>query len=322
MSLLDVRDLSISFRTAAGPLHVVDRVSFSVERSSTLAIVGESGCGKSVTAQSLLGLLPPKKTMVSGSIRLDDRELTNLSFERWREVRGRKIAMVFQDPMTSLNPLLTVGAQLREVLALHQKLSSNALGDEAASWLSKVGLPDPVARLAAYPFELSGGMRQRVLIALALAGRPELLVADEPTTALDVTIQAQILDLLGSLQRELGMGMVFITHDLGVVERISDRIAVLYAGRVVESGPTEQVLSNPSHPYTRALLDSVPGFRPRNGRLASIGGNVPSPSAWPPGCRFHPRCPSAIEPCSRTSPESVVLGDRARACHNPMEPRA
>ena len=322
MSLLRVQDLSVSFRTGAGPLQVVDSISFAVDAGETLGLVGESGCGKSVTAQALLGLLPKRKSIVSGSISLSGQELLELSDAGWRSVRGRRISMVFQDPMTTLNPLLTIGAHLEEVLALHQNLSGRALRDEAASWLAKVGIPDPVARLKAYPFEFSGGMRQRALIALALAGRPDLLVADEPTTALDVTIQAQILDLLRKLQEELGMGMIFITHDLGVVERISDRISVMYAGRIAESGPSHQVLSDPRHPYTNGLLESVPGFRPRHDRLISIGGTVPFPVAWPSGCRFHPRCDRTSESCQASQPAAVPGSTRLFACHNPLESSA
>lgn len=319
MTLLRVQDLSASFRTGNDPLHVVDSISFSVEPGETLGLVGESGCGKSVTAQALLGLLPARKSIVTGSIGLSGQELVGLDPAGWRKVRGRRISMVFQDPMTSLNPLLTIGAQLEEVLALHQKLSGKALRDEAASWLAKVGIPDPAARLAGYPFEFSGGMRQRVLIALALAGKPDLLVADEPTTALDVTIQAQILELLRKLQEELGMGMIFITHDLGVVERISDRIAIMYAGRIVETGPSRQVLSSPRHPYTHGLLESVPGFRPRHGRLSSIGGTVPSPGNWPTGCRFHPRCGRSTSVCGESAPHPYADTDRICACHHPLE---
>ena len=319
MNLLDVSDLSISFTTNSGTVHVVDRASLSVEAGRTLALVGESGCGKSVTAQSLLGLLPPRKALVSGSIRIAGQELNGLSESGWRGIRGRKIAMVFQDPMTSLNPLLTVGAHLQETLALHRKLSGDALRKEAADWLARVGIPDPSARLKAYPFELSGGMRQRVLIAMALAGRPELLVADEPTTALDVTIQAQILDLLHSLQEEFGMGMLFITHDLGVVERIADRVGVMYAGRLVETGPTDDVMTSPRHPYTRGLLDSVPGFHARRSRLRSIPGTVPSPHAWPEGCRFHPRCDRAVPACFIQAPGAVADEGREHRCHHPLE---
>jgi peptide/nickel transport system ATP-binding protein len=317
MSLLEVRNLSIAFETAAGPLQVVDSISFAVEAGETFGLVGESGCGKSVTAQSLLGLLPERKTRVGGSIALSGRELVGLPSSQWRDLRGRKVSMVFQDPMTSLNPLVTIGAHLEEVLRLHRNLSGAALRNEAAAWLARVGIPDPATRLRAYPFEFSGGMRQRVLIALALAGRPDLLVADEPTTALDVTIQAQILELLRSLQEEFGMGMIFITHDLGVIERIADRLAVMYAGRLVETGPTGTVMGAPRHPYTKGLMESVPGFHARRHRLVSIGGTVPSPTAWPPGCRFHPRCAEAIETCHRETPALEFEGERGCACFRP-----
>lgn len=319
MSLLKVQNLSITFQTATGPLHVVDSLSFSVEAGETFGLVGESGCGKSVTALSLLGLLPERKTRISGSIELSGRELIGMAPNQWRDLRGRKVSMVFQDPMTSLNPLLTIGAHLEEVLRLHRNLSGTALREEAAAWLSRVGIPDPTSRLQAYPFEFSGGMRQRVLIALALAGRPDLLVADEPTTALDVTIQAQILELLRSLQEEFKMGMIFITHDLGVIERISDKLAVMYAGRIVETGPTQVVMRSPRHPYTKGLMESVPGFHARRSRLVSIGGTVPSPNAWPFGCRFHPRCTDATDVCRLEAPALEVDGERAVACYHPLE---
>lgn len=309
--LLSVRDLSIRF----GATEVVDRLSFSIQRGETLGLVGESGCGKSVSSLSLLGLLPQAK--VTGSIKLDGQELTTLSQDGWRRIRGRKIAMVFQDPMTALNPLLTVGRHLEEVLAVHKGLRGAPARSEATRWLEKVGIPDPTRRLSAHPHELSGGMRQRVLIAMALAGEPDLLVADEPTTALDVTIQAQILELLASLRRELSMSMLFITHDLGVVERVADRLAVLYAGRLAEEGPVEEVLAQPRHPYTEGLLGSVPGFRPRTGRLQSIPGQVPSATDWPAGCRFHPRCERAQAICRTDEP--TLSGNRPVACHFPGE---
>ncbi|HOX50433.1 MAG TPA: ABC transporter ATP-binding protein [Fibrobacteria bacterium] len=309
--LLAVRDLSIRF----GDTEVVDRLSLTIRRGETLGLVGESGCGKSVSSLSLLGLLHGAR--VTGSIRLDGQELTNLSPQGWRRVRGGKIAMVFQDPMTALNPLLTVGRHLEEVLETHKGLRGREARKFAADWLEKVGIPDPVRRLEAYPHELSGGMRQRVLIAMALAGEPDLLVADEPTTALDVTIQAQILDLLANLRRELSMSMLFVTHDLGVVERVADRLAVLYAGRLVEEGPVGEVLVRPRHPYTEGLLASVPGFRARTGRLRSIPGQVPSPSEWPSGCRFHPRCDRAGDICRTTRPD--LPPDGRPACHFPLE---
>jgi len=312
-SLLEVRNLSITF----GSTQVVDRLSFAIGRGESLGLVGESGCGKSVTSLALMGLLPPHGCKVEGSILLEGQELTSLSPEGWRSVRGGRIAMVFQDPMTTLNPLLSVERHMAEVLALHQGLSGAALRAASVEWLDLVGISDPSARLKAYPFELSGGMRQRVLIAMSLAGKPDLLIADEPTTALDVTIQAQILDLLVSLRQKLSMSMLFITHDLGVVERVADRVAVLYAGRKAEEGPVRELLSSPRHPYAEGLLGSVPGFRPRAGRLRSIPGQVPSPSDWPTGCRFHPRCDRADERCRIEVP--IGSGDRPVACHHPLE---
>jgi len=310
--LLSVRGLSIAF----GPVEVVDRLDLDIARGESLGLVGESGCGKSVTSLALMGLLPPASSRVTGSIVLDGQELTTLSPDGWRKVRGGRIAMVFQDPMTTLNPLLSVERHLAEVLALHKGLSGEAARKSSLEWLERVGIPDPAARLKAYPFELSGGMRQRVLIAMSLAGEPDLLVADEPTTALDVTIQAQILDLLVALRRELSMSMLFITHDLGVVERVADRVAVLYAGRKAEEGPVADLLRAPRHPYADGLLGSVPGFRPRTGRLRSIPGQVPSPSDWPTGCRFHPRCDRADALCRDVVPQGA--GDRPVACHHPL----
>lgn len=310
-TLLEVRDLTIAFRGASRLLPAVDGLSFSLEKGKTLGLVGESGCGKSVTALSLLGLLPKASAVQGGSIRLSGQELSGLSDDGWRGIRGRRVGMVFQDPMTALNPLLTVGTQIGESLHLHCGLDGKAARDEAAHWLSRVGIPDPAKRLSAYPHELSGGMRQRVLIAMALCSRPEILLADEPTTALDVTIQAQILELLADLQQELGMAMVFITHDLGVVERVADELCVLYAGRAVEQGPAASLLASPRHPYTRGLLGAVPGFRPRTGRLVAIPGRVPSAGQWPQGCRFAPRCAHADEGCTRTLPE---LDAAAHAC--------
>ncbi len=314
-TLLSVEDLGVSFATPEGPLRAVDGISLSVERGAVLGLVGESGCGKSATASALCGLLPPG-ARTTGSVRLSGRELTSLSEPDWRSVRGRRISMVFQDPMSSLNPLLSVGEHLVETLRTHQNLSRAAAREASVGWLRRVGIPDPAARLASYPHELSGGMRQRVMIALALCPGPDLLVADEPTTALDVTIQAQILDLLATLRGELGMTMIFITHDLGVVERVADRIVVMYAGRVAEEGAAARILSAPRHPYTRGLLDSVPGFRPRTGRLPSIPGAVPSRRDWPSGCRFHPRCAHADAVCGESVP-AAPGPDGGAACFHP-----
>ncbi len=315
-ALLEVDGLRVSFATPQGPLHAVDGISFSLERGAVLGLVGESGCGKSATATALCGLLPPH-ARTGGSVRLSGQELTSLPENAWRAVRGRKISMIFQDPMSSLNPLLSVGEHLEETLRAHQNLSRIAAREAAWEWLRRVGIPDPAARLSSYPHELSGGMRQRVMIALALCPGPDLLVADEPTTALDVTIQAQILDLLATLREELGMAMIFITHDLGVVERVADRIIVMYAGRVAEEGPAAQLLSTAQHPYTRGLLASVPGFRPRSGRLPSIPGSVPSPRDWPWGCRFHPRCERADGICHSETP-TAPGSNGGVACFHPQ----
>jgi len=316
-ALLEVEGLRVSFATPQGPLDAVDGISFSLERGTVMGLVGESGCGKSATASALCGLLPPL-ARTGGSVRLSGRELTTLREEGWRAVRGRGISMVFQDPMSSLNPLLAVGEHLVETLRAHRTLSRPEATEAAVEWLHRVGIPDPSARLSSYPHELSGGMRQRVMIALALCPGPDLLVADEPTTALDVTIQAQILDLLASLREELGMTMIFITHDLGVVERIADRVLVMYAGRVAEEGPASELLAKPRHPYTSGLLASVPGFRPRSGRLPSIPGSVPSPRDWPGGCRFHPRCPKADETCRDQVPAAPGPAGGV-ACFHPKD---
>jgi oligopeptide/dipeptide ABC transporter ATP-binding protein len=312
---LEVHDLRVAFSTPQGPLQAVDGISFSLERGAVLGLVGESGCGKSATAAALCGLLPPG-ARTEGEVLLDGQNLTNLSEKEWRPVRGRRISMVFQDPMSSLNPLLSVGEHLRETLRCHLSLDAKAAQEAGVQWLRRVGIPDPSARMESYPHELSGGMRQRVMIALALCPGPDLLVADEPTTALDVTIQAQILDLLASLRRELGMAMVFITHDLGVVQRVADRVAVMYAGRIAEEGPVADLLERPRHPYTRGLLDSVPGFRPRGGRLPSIPGTVPSPRDWPSGCRFHPRCARSDETCRQQVP-AAPGSEGGAACFHP-----
>ena len=302
MSLLSVRDLRVEFPSPRGPVAAVDGVSFDLERGEVLGLVGESGCGKSATATALVGLLPPG-ARAGGTISLDGQELAGLSPRGWLRIRGRRISMVFQDPMSCLNPLVSVGEHLRETLRAHLDIPAREVQAEAVEWLRRVGIPDPAARASSYPHELSGGMRQRVMIALALCPGPDVLLADEPTTALDVTIQAQVLDLLSRLRDELGMAMVFVTHDLGVVERVADRVAVMYAGRVVEEGPAGRILSAPRHPYARGLLASVPGFRPRSGRLSSIPGSVPSLLEWPSGCRFHPRCPEADAVCRADRPE-------------------
>ena len=326
--LLEIRDLQTHFFTDDGVVRAVDGVSLALEPGRTLAVVGESGSGKSVTALSVLRLVAtPPGRIVGGSIRFRGRELLSLSEPEMRAIRGREISMIFQEPMTSLNPVFTCGAQIMEVLELHLKLDRSAAKRQAVELLKKVGIPSPEQRVDEYPHQMSGGMRQRVMIAMALACRPALLIADEPTTALDVTIQAQILDLLRSLQRELEMSVLLITHDLGVVAETADQVAVMYAGQVVETCGVREIFRATRHPYTAGLLASLPrldeapgpaGVGPR--RLRVIPGQVPDPSRFPSGCRFHPRCPLAVERCRSEMPalRAVGSGHLAR-CHRAEE---
>lgn len=303
-SLLEVRDLRVSFPAAGGrTIHPVDGVSFTLERGRTLALVGESGCGKSLTGLALLRLVPPPGRVEERSvIRLEGRELMGLDEEAMRAVRGGRIGMVFQDPMTSLNPVLTVGDQIAEAVRAHRTDSKRAALERARTLLSEVGIADPARRLGEYPHQLSGGMRQRVMIAIALAAEPDILIADEPTTALDVTVQAQILELLDSLRQRRGMAVLLITHDLGVVAGRADDMCVMYAGQIVERASTRQVFEAPAHPYTRGLFGSVPTITGPRERLTPIAGSVPPPTAWPTGCRFKPRCPERFERCDTMPP--------------------
>ena len=310
--LLSVRNLRTHFRTDEGTVRAVDGVSFDVAAGETVCLVGESGCGKTVTAESITRLFrSPPGEIVSGSVVFDGTDLTDLDDEQLRDLRGARIAHVFQNPGDALNPVYTVGWQLREALALHRDVTGTEADDAAADLLDRVGIPDARTRLDDYPHELSGGMRQRVLIAMALAGRPDLLIADEPTTALDVTVQAGILDLLADLQAEFGMSVLFITHDLGVVAEIADRVVVMYAGRVMEQGDVREIFDRPAHPYTRALLDCLPS----RGGTRGIPGSTPDPAEFPAGCRFHPRCPHAVEACrtGERPPLHTVDGDDERA---------
>ncbi len=316
--LLRVRDLRTYFvsERGSGTARAVDGVSFDVFPGETLGIVGESGCGKSVTSLSILRLVPePPGHILPGSlIEFEGRNLLTLAPRELRAIRGNRIAMVFQEPLTSLNPVLTVGDQIAEAAVVHQRLSRRAARARAVEMLALVGIADPGTRVDQYPHELSGGMRQRVMIAMALVCHPQLLIADEPTTALDVTIQAQILELLDRLQAELGMAVMLITHDLGIVAGQADRVAVMYAGQVVECAPTRDLFARPGHPYTEGLLASVPRLdRPRE-RLHAIPGQVPAATAWPAGCRFHPRCPYAWERCRTEEPPlfDVAPGHAAR----------
>jgi peptide/nickel transport system ATP-binding protein len=315
-ALLDVSGLTTSFPSERGRVPVVDEISFSIAAGEVLALVGESGCGKSVTAFSVLRLIPKPGRIDRGTIAFQGRDLRALSVPEMRNVRGQQIAMIFQEPMTSLNPVLRVGAQVVEAIRLHETVSKHAARERCLELFKKVGIPDARDRLDAYPHQLSGGLKQRVMIAMALATRPKLLIADEPTTALDVTIQAQILQLLRELQRDFGSSILLITHDLGVVNELADRIAVMYAGRIIEQGLRKEVLSAPRHPYTQGLLRSIPALSQRGQRLTEIPGVVPRPSDWPRGCRFCTRCPRVFEPCPEIVPGETRLSQTHRAaCH-------
>jgi oligopeptide/dipeptide ABC transporter ATP-binding protein len=310
MSLLTVTDLTTTF----GSVRAVDGVSFSVDAGETLGIVGESGCGKSVTSLSILRLLAePGRILEGSSVRFRGRELLSLEEPEMRRVRGDDIAMIFQEPMTSLNPVHTVGAQVAESIRVHRGVSKSEARARAVEMLRLVGIPSPGDRANDYPHELSGGQRQRVMIAIALSCDPDLLIADEPTTALDVTIQAQILELLGELRSRLGMALILITHDLGVVAGTCDRIAVMYAGRFVEEGDATATLADPRHPYTKGLLRAIPRVDRVTAELAVIAGQVPSPTDWPPGCRFHPRCPYAWDRCAAEEPPLIEIGAGRRS---------
>jgi oligopeptide/dipeptide ABC transporter ATP-binding protein len=309
MALLDVKNLRTSFFTREGELKAVDGISFSLEAGRALGIVGESGCGKSVTALSIMGLLPkPPARIVDGSVEFQGRDLTTLSERKLEDVRGREIAMIFQDPMTSLNPTLKIKTQITEVLDRHFGYSKDEAKRRAVELLEEVQIPNAAERLDDYPHRFSGGMRQRVMIAIALACNPKVLIADEPTTALDVTVQAEILDLLEDLRRDHEMGLILITHDMGVVAEVADEVAVMYAGQIVEQAATIELFDHPEHPYTEALLGALPqieGENVRSGRLLSIPGRPPDLIAPPQGCRFAPRCPYAHlgDGCAETLPE-------------------
>ncbi len=315
--LLSVRDLTVQFATERGKVQAVAGVSFDLAPRETLGLVGESGCGKTVTAMSILRLLPTPIAEVTGEIRFQGENLATCSDRRMRQIRGNRIAMVFQEPMTALNPVLTVGEQVAEALRLHRGLSRQAAWQEAGLALARVGFPDASARLTQYPHQLSGGLRQRALMAMALACDPEMLIADEPTTALDVTIQAQILALLARLKAELGLAVLFITHNLGIVAQTADRVAVMYAGLIVEQAPTAELFRQPAHPYTRGLLDSVPllDFRHPPGEILSpIQGHLPAEP--PSGCLFRDRCPLAHGRCQEAPPWVEVNPGHVVRCWN------
>lgn len=310
--LLTVTDLRVSFATDDGVVHAVDGVSFEVARGEVVAIVGESGSGKSVTAQTLIGLTRAPNARISGSVNFEGRELTELSDAELRSIRGEHIAMVFQDPMTSLNPVYRVGDQIAEAIRAHRTVSKSEALTRAVELLRSVGIPNPERRVRDYPHEFSGGMRQRVMIAMALALEPEVLIADEPTTALDVTIQAQILRLIEALNRDRNLSVVLITHDLGIVAELADRVVVMYAGHIVEDAPLNELFYNPQHPYTWGLLGSIARLdEPRPDRLAQIGGSPPSLLNPPTGCRFAPRCKYAFDTCTQPPALESRTGDPA-----------
>jgi oligopeptide/dipeptide ABC transporter ATP-binding protein len=314
--LLSVRGLKVAFSTEQGPAPAVDDVSFDVKPGEVLGIVGESGSGKSVTALSIMGLLPtPPGRITGGEILFQGEDLLKKSRTEMRKIRGGAISMIFQEPMTSLNPVFSIGDQVSEAIRWHENLGPAAARDRAIEMLTKVGIPSPQRRLDDYPHQLSGGMRQRVMIAMALSCNPKLLLADEPTTALDVTIQAQILDLLRELQAEFHMAVILITHNMGVVAEFADRVMVMYAGRAAERAPVEQVFDHPSHPYTKGLLASIPDLDEDRRRLTAIPGMMPNPLALPPGCRFEPRCGYAIPACREALPPLIGVGpDHEAAC--------
>ncbi|MGV9242965.1 ABC transporter ATP-binding protein [Streptomyces sp. NPDC003710] len=315
--LLDVRDLHVEFRTRDGVARAVNGVSYAVDEGETLAVLGESGSGKSVTAQAVMGILDvPPGRITGGRVLFRGQDLLTLKDEERRRIRGAEMAMIFQDALSALNPVLTVGDQLGEMFVVHRGMSKKDARARAVELMDRVGIPAAAQRVRDYPHQFSGGMRQRIMIAMALALQPVLIIADEPTTALDVTVQAQIMDLLAELQREYRMGLVLITHDLGVVADVADRIAVMYAGRIVESAPVHDLYKAPAHPYTRGLLDSIPRLDRKGRELSAIKGLPPNLMDIPPGCAFHPRCPMARDVClTDVPPLYEVSGDRGSACH-------
>lgn len=323
-TILEIKNLRTAFYSEGRELVAVDDVSYSVRAGQTVGVVGESGCGKSVTALSIMRLVPdPPGKIIGGEILFKGENLANKSMGEMRKIRGNEISMIFQEPMTSLNPVFTIGDQIMESILLHQGLNKAEAKEKAIEMLRLVGIPAPEQRVDEYPHQLSGGMRQRVMIAIALSCNPSLLIADEPTTALDVTIQAQILDLIAGLQKKLGMAMIMITHDLGVVAEVCDYVVVMYAGKVVEQGTVEDIFRKPSHPYTRGLLNSLPSYggQAKQGRLETIPGLVPSLTDLPSGCRFQDRCTKKETKCSSAEPTLEKVGDgHAAACYFPVKP--
>jgi peptide/nickel transport system ATP-binding protein len=314
IALLNVRNLIVEFPTRGGVLRALDRISFRIDSGEILGIVGESGAGKSLTGAAIVGLLERPGRVAGGEIALDGQRIDNLPPESLRKIRGRRIGTIFQDPLTTLNPLYTIGRQLIETMQTHARLSKTEARRKAIGWLDRVGIPAAVQRIDAYPHEFSGGQHQRIVIALALCADPVLVIADEPTTALDVSIQAQIITLLKDLTRDHGTAVMLITHDMGVIAETADRVAVMYAGRIVEAGPVGAVIQRPAHPYTDGLMASIPSLQHRVDRLRQIDGAMPRLDALPAGCRFHPRCPSAFARCKEEQPELLDAGATRAAC--------
>ena len=312
--LLEVRHLRVEFPTRRGTLVAIDDVSFTISAGEVLGVVGESGAGKSMTGAAIIGLLEPPGRIAAGEILLDGKRIDNLRYEDMRRIRGKEIGAIFQDPLTTLNPLYTVGRQLAETMTTHLPITPAEAHKRAIGWLDLVGIPAAAQRIDSYPHEFSGGMRQRVVIALALCAEPRLIVADEPTTALDVSIQAQIIALLKSLAREKGTAMMLVTHDMGVIAEAADRVAVMYAGRIAEIGPVRNVVKQASHPYTVGLMGSIPPLDRRVERLAQIDGAMPRLSAIPMGCAYNPRCPKAFARCSQDRPDLLPAGATEAAC--------
>jgi peptide/nickel transport system ATP-binding protein len=314
MPLLSVRDLTVEFPTRRGLLRALDRVSFEIEAGEVLGVVGESGAGKSLTGTAIIGLLEPPGRIAGGEIRLDGKRIDNLPYEAMRQIRGRHIGTIFQDPLTTLNPLYSIGRQLVETMQTHLKLTDTKARNRAIGWLEEVGIPAAAQRIDAYPHEFSGGMRQRVVVALALCAEPRLVIADEPTTALDVSIQAQIITLIKRLTRDHGTAVLLVTHDMSVIAETADRVAVMYAGRVVEIGPVVEVIKHPAHPYTEGLMGSIPSLEHRIARLRQIDGSMPRLNAIPRGCAFNPRCPQVFGRCRIERPELLDAGATRAAC--------
>ena len=316
-ALLSIQDLSVHFFTDRGVVPSVNRVSYDIFEGETLGLVGESGCGKSVTAHSIIRLIPqPPGKIVNGKIMFRGEDLTAVSNQRMREIRGNEIAMIFQEPMTSLNPVFTVGDQITEAITLHTEIDFNEARHLAIAMLKKVGIPSPEMRIDEYPHQMSGGMKQRVMIAMALSCNPALLIADEPTTALDVTIQAQILDLISELQQDSKMSVLMITHDLAVVAEVCDRVVVMYGSRIVEIAKVDDLFNDPKHPYTQGLFSSIPNVEEERNRLTPIPGFVPNPMNFPTGCKFNNRCPHKTDICSIREPELKPLSDgHYVSCH-------